>query len=796
MFPKLSRILCVGLACIVFLTGCEKPAQKEAKYIQRGNALYDQGEYDKARLEYKNAEQIMPTDAEPRYRLGLVDESQNDPRNAFANFISAEQQNPHYHPALLKIAQYFIAAEQYNEADHRLNIVLGDMPDDPEGHALRASILLRRKEYDGAEKEARIALAKDPDNITATSVLTGLYSNEHNQAKAVAALNEGIAKNPDNVSLRLLKVMLYEQTSEIDKAAQAYQDVFKLKPNVEIFRADLAKIYEKSGKLDQAEATLRAGVAAMPDDWQMKRDLIVFLSEHRDMAVTEKEIRTLMQKYPSNDDLYFWLADLYISHHATDRAVALLEQIISSSPSDGFALGARTDLARIQFLKGNRELAQKLVSAVLEKAPGNQDALYIRAQMSFDEGNYKDAVADLRAIIRDNPHAVNAIGLLSEALAQQGYTDLAIDTMNQLVDIDPANMAAQVRLAQMYNLNGNPDHALEILSSVTKLQPTYAVAWEAIARITIGTKDWPTAQAAIVKLNTLAGQHWVAMYLEGQVQDKNGKLQDATGYYKQAFTADPTSPLAEHALSSYVEAQQRLHQLPDAINTLQALQKDTPFINTLLGGCYKMLGNDKEAAAYLDKALAEKPASPDTYIGRAELYLKAGNQQQALDLLKTAQQEFPADMRAYAMSASLLEQTGNYQEAIALYNTVLDRHPNVDAIANNLAEIMGDYQCTDPSAMEKARQIAERFAQSDNPIFLDTLGWVYYCQGNFQQAQTVMERIRSLKGTLPPEVHYHLGSLLLKLGNTASAKEELQLATVASAHYPGMEDARRKLQNL
>ena len=57
-------LLCLGL------TACEKPQEKEARYLKRGNVLFEQGDFVKARLEYKNAQRIMPTDAEPRLPPG------------------------------------------------------------------------------------------------------------------------------------------------------------------------------------------------------------------------------------------------------------------------------------------------------------------------------------------------------------------------------------------------------------------------------------------------------------------------------------------------------------------------------------------------------------------------------------------------------------------------------------------------------------------------------------------------------------------------------------------------------
>lgn len=98
--------------------------------------------------------------------MGLIDEAQNDLPAAFKSFVAAEQQDARHHATLLKLAQYFLAGDQNEEAQKRINILLQDSPDDPDAHALSASLHLRRKAYDLAEKEASLSLSKDPDNVS------------------------------------------------------------------------------------------------------------------------------------------------------------------------------------------------------------------------------------------------------------------------------------------------------------------------------------------------------------------------------------------------------------------------------------------------------------------------------------------------------------------------------------------------------------------------------------------------------------------------------------------------------
>lgn len=798
MTLRTALISVLVLSMSLGLSACSKPKDKEEKYLQRGNELFEEGEYVKAKLEYKNALRIVPTDAEAHYRMGMANEALGDIKGAFTSFSVATQQNPHMHPALLKVAQYLLVAEQYEEALKRVSTVLGDDPNNPEAHATYAALLLRQSKFEETEKEARLALEKDPTNTTAFSTLTGLYVAQNNEDKAIETIEEGISRNRGNLPLLLLKAMVYEKIPNTEKVIETYQEIIKLKPDEARFRTDLASIYLKEGKKDEAEAILRDGVAAMPGNIFMKQRLVAFLGENRGLDVAEKEVRETMKDNPDNGDLYFWLADLYATHNAVDRAIALLEQIVEKDQFDNKGLNARASLARIHFLKGDKSLAEKLVKLVLDKSPDNQEALFIRARMSFDDGNYQGATADLRTIIRNNPKAVSAYQLLAETLLMQGHLNLATDTLNQLVGIDASNTVAQVRLAQMYALSGDSKRALDLLAIVTKTKPEYAIGWESTARIAIGAQDWLVADAAINVLDTLEGQRLTATFLKGQVLSSNGKKDEAAMLYMQVINADPGAPLSEHALSALVDDSQSTGKLQTAIDYMRGLKTDSTFVATLMGECLIKEGKTEEAAPVFDKLIAGKISIQDPYIDRAKIYLKDGKTDQAIEVLREAQKNAPSDIRAAMMSADILGTSDKYKEAISIYEEILSRNPEADAAANNLAQLIADYEYTDSALMEKARQYAERFANAENPWLLDTLCWVYFRQGNMPMAVSTMERVKTLAGEnkLPPQVHYHHGAILAKNGKLAEAKEELAQAVVEKAAYSGIEDARKLMASL
>ena len=584
--PSAVALLSLTLAGLT-LTGCGGPVQKEARYMQRGNTLLEQGLYEKARIEYRNAARINPTDVDVIYHLGLVDEAEGAFHDAYAAFTAAEQQNAHFHPALLKLAEYYIAAAQFDQATARISVVLADPPTGPgdsaQAHAVNAALLLRQNKVDEAEKEAHAALGFDPDNVLAYSVLTGIYRGKGDNAKASATIEAGIKRNPTSLPLLLTRVSLLEKPGDLAKLAQAYQPVFAAAPTESKYRLKLAQAYLAAGQLDQTEAALRAGIAAQPDDMDIKHQLILFLARYRSVDAAEQEIHRLMQTMPDRTEPQDWLVELYISHDRLPQATAYLNQVVERSRSDKLGLNALTALARIAYLQGDRAAASQLIDEVLAKDQGNLNAQFIKAHIEVDDGFYRQAVADLRNIIRDQPKAREALGLLSETLVHQGHPDLAIETLNQLLDQDPLNVAERVRLAQMYAANNDPSHAMDLLFIVTKTDPAYPVGWESTARIALSLKDTATAETAITTLDQLPGQHLTALLLRGELQAQTGKPEAALASLTQVIDADPAAPLAEHAAPVLINIDRAAGKLPEAARYLEGLKNPAASIVALLG---------------------------------------------------------------------------------------------------------------------------------------------------------------------------------------------------------------------
>ncbi len=110
---------------------------------------------------------------------------------------------------------------------------------------------------------------------------------------------------------------------------------------------------------------------------------------------------------------------------------------------------------------------------------------------------------------------------------------------------------------------------------------------------------------------------------------------------------------------------------------------------------------------------------------------------------------------------------GQWTRAIELYERILFFDPANPVAANNLAYILAEHG----QRLFYAEELAERalMADSTNPSYLDTYGWVLYKMGRYDEALPYLKRAVELLTRESATLFEHLGDNYNRLGNTEQA---------------------------
>jgi Flp pilus assembly protein TadD len=198
----------------------------------------------------------------------------------------------------------------------------------------------------------------------------------------------------------------------------------------------------------------------------------------------------------------------------------------------------------------------------------------------------------------------------------------------------------------------------------------------------------------------------------------------------------------------------------------------------------------RAAEAYA-QAQARGDRSADVAI-KTHMALKAsGRERNADDFLLRFGKEHP---QAVAVQAYLGDEhlfAGRYAQAVERYQAVLKQQPQNALVLNNLA--WAAYQLKDKRAREYAEKASE--LKPDDPVILDTLGWLLVEAGQNDRGVELLQRAVTLAPEAA-ETRYHLAQALVRSGKLSQARRELETLLSGNTRFANEAEARALLAKL
>ncbi|MEJ0099905.1 MAG: tetratricopeptide repeat protein [Pseudomonadota bacterium] len=786
-------LVVVGCAiALSSLAACSGTAGRKAHYLERGQSYLADGKYDKARVEFSNALQIDPNDAKARYFAGQVAEKLGKPRDAVGNYQAAIEADPNLIAARAALGRIFLLGGLPDKASEVIDPGLAKEPDNAQLRTVRGGLRALQGNLEGAMEDAQAAVKAAPNDEIAIAFLAAQYTRQKLLEDAMLVLNDGIRKLPDSIDLRAILANLLYQTDHKAEALAQLETVAKAHKTELVHWQRLAQLQLLMKDADGAITSLRAAVAAAPDNIEAKSALVSLIGTQKGVATALAEMQKFVDADPKRAELQVALAQFQEAAQQPEKAEATYRTLIKSQGVEAQGLVARDRLAAMLVKRNDLAGAETLIGEVLKENQRDNDALILRAGIAMTRNQTAAAITDLRSVLRDQPNSVPLMRALARAHLQNNETALAEEVLRQAVQANPGDVQTRFDLASLLATTGRANLALPVLEQLIKDAPDNLQAREAYFRVQAALPDLAGARKTAEEIRTLHPDLPVGSVMLGSLAERDHKYAEATAQYEVALKLSPDSGEVLAALVRVDLSQKQTEKAVSRVRAVLAKNPGNPNANELLGELQLSQGNAAAATQAFDAAIAAQPAWWVPYRAKANAQLLTRQPEQAFATWNDGIAKTGA-VQLYTDLASIYQQQGNVDRAVATYEDALKRYPHELPLANNLAMLLVSRK--DKASLERAAQVAQILNGIDQPSMLDTLGWVKYQNGAVGEALPLLRKAVE-KSPDSAEIHYHLGMAQLRSGDRAAAKLSLQSALTGSPKFSGTEDAKSALASL
>lgn len=411
----------------------------------------------------------------------------------------------------LNQAQYFVGAEQYEDALEVINKAIAIDRMNKELYVQKCIILANLDRYEEAISEIKNSLKIDKSYADAYFHMGNLYLMMGDKAAGLENYNKAIAYGFDDSQIFFNLGLMYEEDGDDELAIRNYSKAIMKDPLRADARVRKAKIYISNGKkqealealneliladpdlydgyhlkallladmgkLDEAMSVLNEAVKMFPKDPSFLLDKINILVMREEADNAKKIIVSLENDYEMDLDqkrhLELEKARLYALEADIDSIIAcLLKAKAYSKEIDPSAVDAEAS-----FLLMNCYLEKKDYPSAIESAkeligseelsysiPAYYTLPYAYSQAGDTEkakSLYKESISKLRAITLSKPELLDGYLFRALCLKEIGQYDKALELSDYLLKVDNNSATFHNLKAEVLYAMGNEDAAKE-----------------------------------------------------------------------------------------------------------------------------------------------------------------------------------------------------------------------------------------------------------------------------------------------------------------------------------------------
>jgi len=763
---------CLFLVLVIALTaGTVSCSRSAASYVDRGNKLYNEGQYSDASLNYRKAIQKDPQYGEAYYRMALSELKQRNIAVAYGAFSRAVQLQPDNMDAATKFGDLVLYAYQND-------------PSRP------------KQLYDMVRNIATQLAAKNPKSIDALRFQAYLAVSDRKPEEALRLFREADSIKPMQPEIVLPIIQLLISQKQAPEAEKLGLELMRQHSDYIPIYNVLYYQYLNSNRSAEAEQILKSKVAALPKLSNGYLELANFYAHAGRTAEMTVTLQKLLDRPKDFPQARFLVGDFYDAIGNREEA---LRQLNEGAKADGGKTEIyQKKIAIVLIRSGKNSEALEVLEGILKRHPNMPDALAQHALLLVDSGSVQKiarASKELEEGISKNPKDAQLQYALGRTRFAKRDLTAARAALQEATRLNPRFVEPRILLAEVNLQLQHPAEALTSAEQARALEPDTprTMLMHASCLMAVGRLDDARSELGAL-LQQQPNQHDAQLQL-GLLDVAQKRVKEADEIFQKLYqpgSAD-TRPL-----EGLVRADLAGRQFDKSIQLLQNELHNAPAteqsdqLRLALASLATGVGRTDLALEQYQALSAAHPEVAEFHQRLGALYRQKGDFQASLASLQKAEELNP-NAATEANLASALELANRKQEAIALYRKSLALQPKDPMVCNNLAFLLAEMG----SSLDEALRLAKtaQAQKSADPGVADTVAWVYYKQGLTDSAFQIL---RNLTSKYPGNAAFrqHFAAVLIAKGDAAQAREQLQKALASRPSKSDEEKIRELLRRI
>jgi tetratricopeptide (TPR) repeat protein len=455
------------------------------------------------------------------------------------------------------------------------------------------------------------------------------------------------------------------------------------------------------------------------------------------------------------------LGKIYINSQLPDSAITVFESIVEL---DSLNTNALFNLAYL-YERNKPSKALDTYNKLLDKTGPEWNLLVKIADLNERMGNVEKTIETVEELVQLNPSNLEMQKLLIESYIKTAKYDKAMQLIDESLTVFPDDMQLIEMRAGIFIQKGELEKgSLEYVKLINRedfpFEGKVRIAGAFFNQALRDSSSIELAKNIMHEINSDSLDWQVNAYLgELEMRENNDSL--AIEYFTTSTDLAAWNADIWIRLGGLLFDNARYQIAVDKISTVIENFPDEFVLNIILALSYGQLNNYDEALPYVQKAVELNPGDFTSLYAYGFTLNQLDRKDDAITYLKKALEVNPDNVQILGTLGLIYDAKEMWDECDDAYQTALSIDSTDVLVLNNYAYSLAERDIDLERALEMSNKAVE--GDSANSSYLDTKGWILFKLGKYEEAKKYIKKAIELDKENAVLLE-HLGDVQYKLG--------------------------------